>query len=1296
MRKVIVLLFALFGMPAFAATPLTAFYYTGSPLSFISGGKTATLTPTAGYTFSPGVGVHFYGADTAPDYILIQVNNSATNDRWNVSLAVPKGQTLAVGTYLNAIRYGSEAPTDPGLEFDGESRADNQLTGYFTILEVTINNGALVSFAADFTQYDEGAQASWNYGSIRYNSSIPLNVLPPPPVQALSVACTDGVGPIAQGVVYTYSSTCFAAGGVGPYRWFIVNGQLPAGLNMPASYVQGLASITISGRPTTTGPFSYSVQVTDSQNQTALQSFSGTTANFSCVPSGAFRPVQQSYSYGPSGGSTFLSFYFISEGCPWTLTTDVPGVTFSPASGTTQGFTTRVSPLLTVAPNADPAPRRGNLILRESGAVVMTFPIAVNSSFCAYTVSPPAAHFGAGGGSGTFTVTSNPEGCYPFQIPQQPSLTSATLDGGLYYYGLPPNGGPARTGTLSFGDGAQGAPGPSAILAWNQDAGDGAFVVGCYAPGSAKVGSTIDLCSVAGGTPPYYWSISDGVVPGGFPPNTVATSVSVGNPVVPGPYRFTVKATDSSAPNPKVATYTAVGTILSAPPQIICSSTAGPAQVGSAYALACLPRYGTPPYQWSIAAGTLPPGVAITPMDTGGVSISGTPLAVGSYSYMLQLTDSTSPTAMTAIQEFNGAIVSSDSPAPFRITCARSSTNFEIGVPMAPITCSTSGGTPPYNWSIHTGVLPPGMLLSSNTGSAISISGTPTETAFNGHFDFYLKVTDSSTVPQPRLFELNLQVSDHLSLSCSPSSGQVGQSYFTACTIGTSGWISQGILPPGLALSPSGIVGTPTTPGTYNFTISIQDGYYPSPVTVSTSYAITVNPLPPPLDTSIVSGSMAHMAVGDGWQSTTVLINPGASYAQAHVGYFLDDGSSFPMPLLISPGGATTTSPRVDQIMPAHSTLAIDSQASGTAPLQVGSAEVSTDGNVSGYIRFRYAPRDQDALVPIETRQAAAYTLAFDNTNGIATGVAVANLVSSPAIIAVVIRDDTGAQIGSASISLPGLGHLSFVMTDQFANTANRSGTVEFDTPPNGRISMLGIRFPPGGRFTTIPVIASTDPGGGALAHLAVGNGWQSTIELVNTSASPAQAHLKFFADDGSALPIPVSVAGTPMAASAIDQTLAPHQRFVVNSTASDGDPLQTGSAQLSIRGSVSGFIRFRYNPRDEEAIVPLESRNAAAYILAFDNLNGVATGVAISNLASTPASVPVVIRDSVGNHIGSDTINLAGNGHSAFVLSTQFLATANQAGSVEFDTPPAGNISVLGIRFDPSGVFSTIPVVTP
>jgi len=80
--------------------------------------------------------------------------------------------------------------------------------------------------------------------------------------------------------------------------------------------------------------------------------------------------------------------------------------------------------------------------------------------------------------------------------------------------------------------------------------------------------------------------------------------------------------------------------------------------------------------------------------------------------------------------------------------------------------------------------------------------------------------------------------------------------------------------------------------------------------------------------------------------------------------------------------------------------------------------------------------------------------------------------------------------------------------------------------------------------------------------------------------------------------------------------------------------------------------VIFRYNPNGQEAVVPLESRDANAYILAFDNTAGTATGIAINSVSTQAVNIPVTIRDDTGGQIGTDTISLAANGHLAFTLA--------------------------------------------
>ena len=84
---------------------------------------------------------------------------------------------------------------------------------------------------------------------------------------------------------------------------------------------------------------------------------------------------------------------------------------------------------------------------------------------------------------------------------------------------------------------------------------------------------------------------------------------------------------------------------------------------------------------------------------------------------------------------------------------------------------------------------------------------------------------------------------------------------------------------------------------------------------------------------------------------------------------------------------------------------------------------------------------------------------------------------------------------------------------------------------------------------------------------------------------------------------------------------------MAVQSTGPVEDTLCLGSAQLASDGKVSGFVIFCYNRNGQEAVVPVESRNANSYILAFDNTNGTATEVAINSVSTQPVLVPVVVR---------------------------------------------------------------------
>ena len=138
----------------------------------------------------------------------------------------------------------------------------------------------------------------------------------------------------------------------------------------------------------------------------------------------------------------------------------------------------------------------------------------------------------------------------------------------------------------------------------------------------------------------------------------------------------------------------------------------------------------------------------------------------------------------------------------------------------------------------------------------------------------------------------------------------------------------------------------------------------------------------------------------------------------------------------------------------------------------LGSAQLTTTGNVGGFEIFRWNPFGQEASVPLETRTPGSFVLLFDDTGGLTTGVAVANDASSSAHLTVNLRDDTGALLQTQSFNLLARGHTSFLLPDNYPFSANRKGSAEFVVPLGGQISVIGLRAGPGGALTTIPVLA--------------------------------------------------------------------------------------------------------------------------------------------------------------------------------------------------------------------------------
>src|SRR5262249_7998734 len=134
-----------------------------------------------------------------------------------------------------------------------------------------------------------------------------------------------------------------------------------------------------------------------------------------------------------------------------------------------------------------------------------------------------------------------------------------------------------------------------------------------------------------------------------------------------------------------------------------------------------------------------------------------------------------------------------------------------------------TGGLSPYSFFTYPPTLPPGLTLSS-AGNLSGIVGGPP-----GSFTFTVTLVDSRDTSVNQQF--TIVTADPLGIT-SPKPGslsptQVGLSYSQTFT-GTGGTVpytfSSPNPPPGLTMSSAGsLSGTPTTAGTYNFTVTLTD-----------------------------------------------------------------------------------------------------------------------------------------------------------------------------------------------------------------------------------------------------------------------------------------------------------------------------------------------------------------------------------------------------------------------------------------------------------------------------------------
>jgi hypothetical protein len=240
------------------------------------------------------------------------------------------------------------------------------------------------------------------------------------------------------------------------------------------------------------------------------------------------------------------------------------------------------------------------------------------------------------------------------------------------------------------------------------------------------------------------------------------------------------------------------------------------------------------PADYSIAGNPTFP-ITINAGQTLDVTINFTPTVVGPDNGTLQFVSSDAPGTPHNVT-LTGTGTSGIAPLQIITTTVA---NGQVGVAYS-ATVSAQGGTTPYSWTVTTpATFPPGLAFTSGG----VITGTPTAA---GTFTFTVQVADAGALTATQALTLTIAPAPLAITTTSLPDAPTGAPY--AATLQATGgtapytWSVADAtkLPPGITVDSVGnVAGTPTTTGSFTFTVIVTDS-----ALQTTSQSLTINVVP--------------------------------------------------------------------------------------------------------------------------------------------------------------------------------------------------------------------------------------------------------------------------------------------------------------------------------------------------------------------------------------------------------------------------------------------------------------------
>jgi hypothetical protein len=584
----------------------------------------------------------------------------------------------------------------------------------------------------------------------------------------ISIATGSPLAPASPGVAY--SQRLVASGGREPYRWAVSAGVLPQGLTLGEGG-------TISGTPSATGTFNFTVRVTDSNSATAQKDLALSVFTTTSEYDGVF--VSQNVPASVQPGQSFtVSIKWLNTGTrEWSgsggfrLGSQNPpnNVTWGGNAVNLPGFVTpaRQHLDLTFTAFAPETPGTYNFQwqmyqegvgffgqLSANAAIQVGTGGGENPTNAAAFVTQSVPASMTAGHSYLVAVTMRNTGTTTWSAgsyklaSQNPENNSSW---GSSRVALPSAIPPGAQATFTFAVTAPAAPGAYNFQWQMYEEGAGFFgqmsdnasvnVIQLTSPvineppalGAMKGAPFKHQFTALGGEPPYTWAVAGGALPAGVSLNT-NLGVVAGVAAETGNFSFTLRVVDSQSRAGQKAV-----TIAVAPALLRITTTSLPNVMrGAAFGHKLAATGGTEPYSWSLGGGALPAGLGI---DTSTGMISGTPAASGTFIFAVDVVDAASRAATKSL--------ALTVLAPPLAVDGGSSIEGTKGVALS-YHLSVVGGLPPYTWAVMGGALPAGLALNSATGA---ISGTP---VVGGAFTVTVGVRDQNGESASKVLQIRL------------------------------------------------------------------------------------------------------------------------------------------------------------------------------------------------------------------------------------------------------------------------------------------------------------------------------------------------------------------------------------------------------------------------------------------------------------------------------------------------------------------------------------------------------------